>query len=183
MVLALYSEILHPWFGILSKAATRDERPSSWEAAAVDFVLLCSTIVLLDRTAPRQKDAHVVHSEHDSLYLSIKIWLTQLEAIGLHSVNCVQARLLVTLYEVSHGYSLAAYASIANVVRAADALVVFQERPGDSTLGGQDADEIREMWWGIAVLDRFVKDEQKWKNSTDLSLTDILQSNMENGRQ
>ena len=89
------------------------------------------------------------------MYLISKTWITLLEGAGWNSIDFVKARLLITLFEVSHGFGIAAYLSIANVVRAADALVVFQQQGPSQSFAEQDIEEYRIMWWGIAILDRF----------------------------
>lgn len=89
------------------------------------------------------------------MYLMSKTWITLLEGAGWNSIDFVKARLLITLFEVSHGFGIAAYLSIANAARAADALVVFQRQEVSQSLAEQDIEEYRIMWWGIAILDRF----------------------------
>lgn len=66
----------------------------------------------------------------------------------------MKARLLITLFEVSHGFDIAAYLSISNTVRAADAFVVFRQQGASQTFVEQDLEEYKIMWWGIAILDR-----------------------------
>jgi hypothetical protein len=49
-----------------------------------------------------------------------------LEGAGLNSIDFVEARLLINIFEVSHRLYPAAYLSIAATVRAADAVAAFQ---------------------------------------------------------
>lgn len=88
------------------------------------------------------------------MYLLSKSWISLLEGAGLNSVKFVKARLLINLFEVAHGFAVEAYFSIANVVRAADALLVFQQQPMPQSMAETDMEEYMLMWCGIAILDR-----------------------------
>jgi hypothetical protein len=68
----------------------------------------------------------------------------------------VKARLVVNIFEVSHGLYPAAYLSIAAIVRAADALAIFHHEGGSQPLAETDPSKYRIMWCGIAVIDRYV---------------------------
>lgn len=89
------------------------------------------------------------------MYLMSKAWISLLEGAGLNSIDLVKARLAVNVFEVSHGLYPAAYLSIAAAVRAADALVAFQQHGTSQSYTETDRDEYRIMWCGIAVIDRF----------------------------
>jgi len=95
--------------------------------------------------------------EFRSLYICTKSNLAAAEGLGIHSSLTVQARVLITLFEVVHGFYPAAYISIAATIRAADALDVHPEEvtalshaSGD---GAKDEDAML-LWSGIIVLDR-----------------------------
>ena len=90
------------------------------------------------------------------MYLKSKAWISLLEGAGLNSINFVKARLVVNIFEVSHGLYPAAYLSIAATVRAADALAIFHHEGESQPLAETDPSEYRIMWCGIAVIDRFV---------------------------
>jgi len=66
--------------------------------------------------------------------------------------------MLVTLFEVTHGFNPAAHISIGSVVRAADALVVHpaSENLVSTTWGEAPRDEGLLSWCGVTILDRFV---------------------------
>jgi hypothetical protein len=63
-------------------------------------------------------------SEFQSRYLQAKGWIAVVEGLGINSVEVVQARILLTLFEVAHSFYPAAYISIAATARAADTLRV-----------------------------------------------------------
>ncbi|KIM97034.1 hypothetical protein OIDMADRAFT_131616 [Oidiodendron maius Zn] len=153
-IMTIYSKTIHPWFSIFSQSTFYSQHAATWDAASVDFALLCFAIVLLDCSPQQLQGAYTLHSTHRSMYLMSKTWITVLEGAGWNSIDFVKARLLITLFEVSHGFDIAAYFSIANAIRAADALVVFQQQGISQSLAEQDIEEYRIMWWGIAILDR-----------------------------
>ncbi|OQE21487.1 hypothetical protein PENFLA_c014G04612 [Penicillium flavigenum] len=155
-VIALYSAAIHPWFGIFSESMLSSQHPASWDAASVDFVLLCFGIVLLTSAPEEVQGGYNLQAEHRSMYLLSKSWISLLEGAGLNSVKFVKARLLINLFEVAHGFAVEAYFSIANVVRAADALSVFQQQPMPQSMAETDMEEYMLMWCGIAILDRFI---------------------------
>ncbi|KAH6719566.1 hypothetical protein BKA61DRAFT_714205 [Leptodontidium sp. MPI-SDFR-AT-0119] len=162
-IMTIYSKTIHPWFSIFSQSTFCGQHAATWDAASVDFALLCFAIVLLNCAPQQLQGAYTLHSTHRSMYLMSKTSVILLEGAGWNSVDFVKARLLITLFEVSHGYDIAAYLSIANTVRAADALVVFQQQGGSQSLAEQDLEEYRIMWWGIAILDRYIATENgKW---------------------
>lgn len=130
------------------------QHPASWDAASVDFVLLCFGIVLLTSAPEEVQGGYNLQAEHRSMYLLSKSWISLLEGAGLNSVQFVKARLLINLFEVAHGFAVEAYFSIANVVRAADALSVFQQQPMPQSMAETDIEEYMLMWCGIAILDR-----------------------------
>jgi hypothetical protein len=112
---------------------------------------------MLLSSSPRElQGAYILSSEHRSMYLISKAWISLLEGAGLNSIDFVKARLLVNVFEVSHRLYPAAYLSIAATVRAADALAAFQREGVSQSLAETDPEEYRVMWCGIAVIDRFV---------------------------
>ncbi|EGU73271.1 hypothetical protein FOXB_16216, partial [Fusarium oxysporum f. sp. conglutinans Fo5176] len=166
-VIALYSAAIHPWFGIFSESMLSSQHPASWDAVSVDFVLLCFGIVLLTSAPEEIQGGYNLQAEHRSMYLLSKSWISLLESAGLNSVNFVKARLLINLFEVAHGFAVEAYFSIANVVRAADALSVFQQQPMPQSVADTNMEDYMLMWCGIAILDRFIAIENgQWSPVT-----------------
>lgn len=94
------------------------------------------------------------------MYLSSKSWLALLEGLGLNSIDLVNSRLLITLFEVVHGFYPAAYLSIAATVRVADALSIYKSQDASlsrsSDLIGKEKEVIIKMWCGIMIVDRYV---------------------------
>ena len=151
-----YSETIHKWFWIFSQSTLTREHATTWNTASVDFSLLCFTIILLNSSLRESQGAYILSFEHRPMYLKSKAWISLLEGAGLNSIDFVKARLVVNIFEVSHGLYPAAYLSIAATVRAADTLAIFHQEGGSQPLAETDPSEYRIMWCGIAVIDRFV---------------------------
>jgi hypothetical protein len=155
-IMTAYSETIHPWFSIFSQSTLSKQHPTTWDTASVDFVLLCFAIILLNSAPRESQGTYVLSSELRPKYLMSKAWIALLEGAGLNSIDFVKARLLVNIFEVSHGLYPAAYLSVAATVRAADALAAFQPQGVSLSLAEADAKEYMIMWCGIAVIDGFV---------------------------
>lgn len=190
-IMAMYSKTIHPWFSIFSQPTLCGRHPATWEAASVDFMLLCFAIVLLNCAPQQLQGVYTLHSTHKSMYLMSKTWITLLEGACWNSIDLVKARIIITLFEISHAFDIAAYLSIAQAVRAADALVVFQQQGTAHPLTEQDYEEYTIMWWGIAILDRFAVHfisaalllSRWYRLVVDSWMIDILQPNTINGPQ
>ncbi len=147
--LSEYCRAIEPWFPIVAATRLRDQIPTSWDEASLDVALLYLSIMLLT-TLPAA-------SEFQSLYLRTKSILASTEGLGLNSLPIVQSRIMVTLFELAHGFYPAAYISIGATLRAADALEVH---PGSNVSPSQSSDvEAKHedrlfTLCGILVLDR-----------------------------
>jgi len=90
------------------------------------------------------------------LYMLVKSSIAVVEAANVHSLEIVQARLLVALFEIGHGIEPAAYISIASTARAAAAFGLNQEPDShpDEWVAYRRHEERSRVWWGIVMLDR-----------------------------
>ena len=91
------------------------------------------------------------------MYLYIKSNLASIEGLGVNSFLTVQSRILVTLFEVGHGFYPAAYISIGAIIRAADALEIrpcVDASPSASQNEEEQREETTLIWCGILILDR-----------------------------
>ena len=154
-----YSEAIEPWFPIISVDKLRSRLPPLWGDAPLDLILLCLSIVLLTKSPPPPPQNNEESPEFRSFYLCIKSWISFTEGLGMNSLEIVQARILVTLFEVAHGFYPAAYISLGATVRAADALgvhLVIDISPLHHS--NEEAKRIETVltWCGIRILDRQV---------------------------
>ena len=159
-VSALYFQSIEPWFPVLGPSRMTTELSCSWDDATVDFTLLCLTIVLVcthPKYGPGIPDSAAF--DFQSLYLLVKSHCSLLEGLGINSLETVQARLLLTLFEMVHGIYPAAYITIGSTVRAADALTRMGELKSKSSLSEQDSEKWQQYlttWCGVLILDRLV---------------------------
>jgi hypothetical protein len=144
-IITTYSETIHTWVWIFSQSTLSREHPATWDTASVDSALLCFAIMLLNSAPRESQGAYVLSPEHKSMYLMSKARISMLEGAGLSSIDFVKARLLVNIFEVSHGLYPAAYLSIAATVRAADALAAFQLQGVSRSLAETDAASYNKM--------------------------------------
>ena len=156
-ILSDYCNAIEPWFPIISTAGLRSRLSLTWNDAHLDVALLCLSITLLTTSPSSATEDNIDPSEFESMYFSTKSSLGSTEGLGINSFLVVQTRILVTLFEIAHGFYPAAYISIGATVRATDAL---EMHPVAHNLPSYylDADARREeivlIWCGILILDR-----------------------------
>jgi hypothetical protein len=152
-----YDRAIGPWFPIVSISKLRSQLPPTWDEAPLDVVILCLAISLLTTTPPFSPGDDNDPSGFKSLYLYTKSSITSTEGLGVNSFLIVQSRILVTLFEVAHGFYPAAYISIGATVRAADALEIHPGANSSTSYSLDDEAKRQETivtWCGILVLDR-----------------------------
>lgn len=84
--------------------------------------------------------------------------MAELEGQGHNSLDLIQARLFITMFEIGHGIYPAAYISIGSLVRAMDAHALFSEPNsalGHSATEQEYQEECKQTWLGILIADRF----------------------------
>lgn len=94
-----------------------------------------------------------------SLYAMVKSLFALVEASGISSLRTVQSRLLITIYELGHGFVNAAFASLSHCAASAQAMEIHKLCNADGQLHASQSlnvEESRRVWWGIAILDRCV---------------------------
>jgi hypothetical protein len=149
-VFALYCREIVPWFPVILVSTLRNQLPLTWDKAPLDVALLCLAIVLLTATPPSSLEDDDNSIDFKSLYFHTKSHITLAEGLGFNSLLLVQSRILVTLFEIAHGFYPAAYISIGATVRSADAL--------EAHIGPDDKptrEDTALIWCGIFVLDRY----------------------------
>ncbi len=107
-------------------------------------------MVLITRNPEGQGNKNHIPPNLNSLYLSLRSWIAVLEGLGFSSLDFLHTRVLVALFELSHGIP-AAYVSIGTLRRAAEGL----SRYGS---GFKKALNENLVWQGIMIMDRSVMD-------------------------
>lgn len=108
--MARYFNTVHTWLPVISQDRYYRRLSSFSDGQNPGFSVLTLTIILIS-TVPQTSGS--------SLYLSIKRFIAVLDGMGINSLDLLQARLLVTVFEVGHGYFQAGNISIGAVARAA----------------------------------------------------------------
>jgi len=112
--------------------------------------------MLLTTAPPSSPEDENEPSEFKSQYLFAKTSIAATEGLGLNSLLLVKSRILVTLFEVAHGFYPAAYISIGAIVRAAEAIT--DRIMYDPLVSQLDDEENKEecvlIWCGTLLLDR-----------------------------
>ncbi|GKZ31299.1 hypothetical protein AbraIFM66950_011659 [Aspergillus brasiliensis] len=156
-IFVTYTKSIYPWFPIIP-GTLQDQLPDSWNEASLDCTLLALCITLLC-TFPPSSPGDGTASSLQSAYLQVKSWIAVVEGLGVTSLKIVQARTLVTLFEVAHGFYPAAYISMGATVRAADALKIHaysSPAPSPSTTDESKSEEAVLLGWAIRILDRYI---------------------------
>ncbi|RAL04828.1 fungal specific transcription factor domain-containing protein [Aspergillus ibericus CBS 121593] len=110
-----------------------------------------------------------------SAYLQTKGWMAVIEGLGIISLPIVQARTLITLFEVAHGFYPAAYLSIGTTVRAAEALTPAPSLGASpSTADEAERNEVVLLWGAIRVLDRYITVRSGPRPSLTRSLPQVV---------
>ncbi|KAK5052757.1 hypothetical protein LTR84_002623 [Exophiala bonariae] len=150
-----YRRAVEPWFPVISELGSRV--PATCDETSLDVALLCLSILLFTTSPSSTTMNDDITSGLEILYLQTKSSLAFAEGLGLNSVQIVQSRILLTLFEASHGFYPAAYISIGATLRAADALEVHPIEDAVQPYCSNEAITYEEtvlMWCGILVLDR-----------------------------
>lgn len=118
-----------------------------------DFAALCLSILLMQQT-PMGEETNM----QSLLYFKVKNLITLLETQGDISLDFVHCRVLVTFYEIGHGFYHAAYISLAGCARAARVLGLHKKRWRnlDADPNKLALEEEKRTWWKIVLMDRFI---------------------------
>lgn len=94
------------------------------------------------------------HTEH----LALQHAILEAENAGILTLSLLQAKILLTIYEVGHAIYPAAYFSIASCARYGTALGVNKTLEYDVLFNAPaatlEAEEKKRAWWAILILDR-----------------------------
>lgn len=117
-----------------------------------DFSLLCLCIHLVVQYPPKYGQ-----NVRSSVYAMIESHTSLLEASGFLSLEFIQARLLLSIFEMGHGLYPAASISIGSCARTARAFGLHKKRSGNFFTNDSDRQRTEEetrVWWEIVNLDR-----------------------------
>lgn len=151
---AAYFRTVHTWFPVVSETAYHirlselrvQTAPSDFSLLTLCMALVCKEPVGGEIPLPMR-----------SLYTQLKSFVAILEAMGPNSLEMLQCRLLLTIFEIGHAMYPSAYISAGANVRAAVALGASAASTEDLCKVFRDpqkAEEARQIWRGIVITDR-----------------------------
>lgn len=149
---SVYFASTHYKLPVISKERFYKRIPGLFVSGSADFTILCLCIHLLHQTPSLSTETMV-----SSLYTTVKTSISLLEATSCNSLDIIQCRLLLVLYEMGHGIYPAASISIGACARAARNLGLH---PGSSEAAEPTSMEVieeerRRTWWAVHNLDRY----------------------------
>jgi hypothetical protein len=93
------------------------------------------------------------------MYLAAKRFCAETELAGNLTIPFLQATIFIAIYELGHAIYPSAYLSIGSCARYGTALGINNDgkssgrHPPDNWV---ELEEIRRVWWGILILDRYI---------------------------
>jgi len=144
------------WMPIISKKKIYRELADKRSRHQSDFTILLYCMKLL-MWWPAGRDRYTKIDPRTAAYSTATRLLHEAEAAGTLTLQLLQAKLLVSLYELGHGIYPAAYLSVGSCARYGTALGIDRTNEASQSnyaTGSVDLEEMRRCWWAIIILDR-----------------------------
>lgn len=143
----------HQRISAICRSRYMDDVASLLVTPQADVAVLCLCILLIE-----QRPVNDTTDMLSPLYLQTKNLITLLETRSGPTLNLVQCRVLVTFYEMGHGFQTTAYGSIAACARSARALGLHKKRWRKPPPLSQKTrlEEEKRAWWTVIIMDRFI---------------------------
>ncbi|KAL7934932.1 fungal-specific transcription factor domain-containing protein [Trichoderma chlorosporum] len=151
-----YFSSVHERLPILSESRFHENLPRLFVPSGIDFTILCLCMKLIHQNPLQHttgtKDAASSH------YFVAKSSIGFLEAAGFETLNVVQSRLLLALYEIGHMIYPAASISNGSCARMArNAGLSRDSWLSQEAAGGiANPEERKRTWWAVHNLDRYI---------------------------
>ncbi|KAJ5172763.1 hypothetical protein N7492_005356 [Penicillium capsulatum] len=152
----LYFQTVHTWFPMVAEDAHRTRLSlarvdTSPPPSDLSLLVLCMALVC------KQPVGGELPSSTRSLYASLKSFGALLEAMGVNTLEMLQIRALLTVFEIGHGlYPVACISAAANASAAvALGINATEEKLYGRFQGPQRAKEARDTWHGIITTQRY----------------------------
>lgn len=153
---SVFYDTVHAWMPVISKAKFISDLSALTTQPRADTALLALCVSLIIQSP----DSCNSENMRTSLYANAKTLVAFVESAGISSVRIVQSLLLISLYELGHGFANFAYSSICHTAAAAQNLGLHRlcsdKQASVENRAVTDVDEARRVWWGIVILDRYV---------------------------
>ncbi|KAH7327025.1 hypothetical protein BKA65DRAFT_509774 [Rhexocercosporidium sp. MPI-PUGE-AT-0058] len=154
LIAAKYFNSIQLWFPVLSESKYYDRLPNTFTEPCAEYSLLSLSMALIVSLPLEQE----TRESFSSLYMLVKSSIAIVEAANIHSLEVVQSRLLVSLFEVGHAIEPAAFMSLGTTARAAVAIGLNQKLDSSGLVDSEKhltAELGLRVWWGIVMVDRW----------------------------
>jgi hypothetical protein len=148
------------WMPIISKRKIYHELGDDQSRSQSDFIILLYSMKLLMWWPPDMgSDRYPKSGGRTAAYSIVIQLLNEAEGAGILTLQLLQAKIFVCLYELGHGIYPAAYLSVGACARYAMALGIDGTNEvfrSNQVTDPMDLEEMRRCWWAIIILDRLV---------------------------
>jgi hypothetical protein len=143
-------DTVHTWMPIISKRTFAQNLLHLLSHKKAELFLLILSMKLC---------CSPVTASRTVLYRVVKQFYFDIESAGVLSIRVLQAGIFIALYELGHAIYPAAMLTVGNCAHYATTLGVDKtaNAVGVMQLSWVQEEEYRRAWWGITILDRFVK--------------------------
>ena len=154
-----YFQDFHVWLPVICPSLFQ-ETLAQYIVPPADFSLLKLAICLVTVHPTSPASEHSPNGGPESLYVFVKMLLSQVQAELCASVPLVQASLLISTYEYACGRPEKAYISMGMGVGMAYTLRInsYRDLQAMSLHGAGARLKVREawnVWWGLIILQRY----------------------------
>ncbi|OGM46450.1 hypothetical protein ABOM_004554 [Aspergillus bombycis] len=147
-----YFQGIHRYLPIISRKRFHDYLIHVGAFPPASFSVLLLSICLVTYH-PEILPKNPQRISRESLYITIKLVFTQIQAVFPPTVHLIQAGVLLALYEYAHGKPDDAFLSISGCARMGYATGLHHERPTHLHHYTKE-EEMVNTWTGIIVLER-----------------------------
>lgn len=148
-----YWDKIHWWMPIISKKRFYDNSLNPLVPLGVDIVLLLATMRLI-QWYPEQEP------RPEAEYVAIRYAIFEAETAGILTLQLLQAKVILTVYEFAHAIYPAAYLSVGACARYGTSLGINQSLKMYPLAATPELileiEEKKRTWWLILLLDRYV---------------------------
>jgi hypothetical protein len=149
-----YFQTVHQWLPIISRKQFHEFLICPPSARRIEIVLLLYCMKLIITFSENEE-----YDPKSPLYHAVKRLFDDVESLGIFSLQALQAKVLLTYYELGHAIYPAAYLAAGYCARYGIALGLHNEiSPATATMNlpFDEAEQKRRTWWAILILDRYV---------------------------
>ncbi|KAH8803670.1 hypothetical protein F5884DRAFT_889103 [Xylogone sp. PMI_703] len=154
LVTQLYFRTIHSWIQFISKPLFFSRVQNLWNKPRADLALLAISMQLITE----RPDSSVTMAQ-SSTYVLIKMLCSLLESAGIISLEFLQAKLLICLFELGHGIQPAAFLTIGFAARCGIILGIdkrLASAASDNPSQWLRHEEEKRVWWAVIIMDRWV---------------------------